>query len=262
VWAAQLAVDAFVRASKTNPHSHDYDNTIEAQMQQFVDNELSNICIPHSSLQDESISCHKAFMALQYLTIPLIVGRRAMTLLSYNSSHAQSFIELATYVLQDIRKVRNEVLVSSSCRQQLTSTVTSVLLVFGAVVLRDLSSPDLSPLQLGYGDYAENFMETVAILSDLAQGLPYAKRARDDCSTIISAVTAIVDKWHSLSHAQKASHGWSFAVDMIPPGIVEHFPYQALCPPLHGLPAGAALAGWEGIDPRLEPSKSGVLWLF
>ncbi|KAH7070132.1 hypothetical protein FB567DRAFT_598677 [Paraphoma chrysanthemicola] len=260
--ASDLALDAFARVSKGQHYTYDSDRTIEAQMQQFIDNELPAISFPHQPLEDDFIPPYKMLMALQRLTLPLIVGRRTMTSLAYNTSDAQTFIELATHALHDVRRIRSDDMVSSTCRHQLTSAVAGVLLILGAILLRDLSAPDLSPLQLSFGDIVDNFIEAVSILSDLAQGLPYAKRVRDDCLVIIASVTSMADKWHSLSRSQRESQGWNSAVDMIPAGIADQFPYQLLCPPLHGLPSDAASAGWDGIDPRLGANKTGVLWLF
>jgi hypothetical protein len=103
-------------------------------------------------------------------------------------------------------------------------------------------------------------MDSAAILSDLALSLPYAKRVHQDCSTIISVVTSIDERWHSLSHTQQSNYGWSYATGMIPPKIVESFPYQSLNPPLQG----AVSFGDDSLEglADVRGNGPGILWLF
>jgi hypothetical protein len=228
-------------------------------MKQFIDTQLSGILVSAPQTQHMSHVPLKTF-TLKRLAIPLIVGRRVMTSFSYNVNHAQYFIKLATDALKDIRDLRNEATITPSCRHQLTSAVAGVLLVFGALVLRDLSSPDLGNLQSDYSHFIEQSLASAAILWDLAQSLPYAKRVHEDCSTIIGIVTAIGKRWHSLTDAQQTIFERSFVADLIPPNIMESFPYQTISPPLLGPVAlgDGPLERWE----ELRGSGAGVLWLF
>jgi hypothetical protein len=259
IWSVQLATSTFGKASRNQFDGEDSELLATCLlMKQFIDAHMSEMLASASQPHMSHVPL-KTF-TLKRHTIPIIVGRRTMTSLQYSSEHAQYFLNLAVLALQDVRDLRTEATMSSGCRHQMTSATASALLVFGALSLGALSVPHLCHLQSAYGDYVDHFMDAVSILSDLAQSLPYARRIYADCSTIIKTVKDISVRWHSLPRAQQNSQGWSAVADLIPPGIVESFPYQILSPPLHG-PAGASdecLAEWE----TSHCSGNGVIWLF
>jgi hypothetical protein len=228
-------------------------------MKQFTDAHMSEMLASASQPHSMSHVPLKTF-TLKRHTIPMIVGRGVMTSLRYSNEHAHYFLDLTVKALLDVRELRTEASISSSCRHQMTSAMAGALLVFGALLLGDLSVPHLCHLQSAYGDYVDYFMESEAILLDLAQSLPYAKRVYEDCSTIIKTTKGISERWHSLSRAQQIRQGWSAVADMIPSNIVESFPYQTLSPPLQGsVGVSEECLGKLGYA---HGNGIGVLWLF
>jgi hypothetical protein len=228
-------------------------------MKQFTDAQMSDMLASAPQSQHLSHVPLKIF-TLKRLTIPLIVSRKIMTSFTYNNDHAQYFTNLARDALGDVQQLHAEATISSSCRHQLTSAVAGALLVFGAILLRDLSAPHLGQLQSAYGDYLGYFMDAAGLLLDLAQSLPYAKRVHEDCTTIINCVTNIAERWRSLPQARRLSEGQSAVADLIPSNIMESFPYQALSPPLQG-PVGLSdesFGAWE----HVRGNGLDVLWLF
>jgi hypothetical protein len=245
IWSVQLATSTFRKASRNQFDGEDSEVLATCLlMKQFIDAHMSKMLASAPQPHNMSHVPLKTFTLKRY-TIPMIVGRRVMTSLEYNNEHAQYFLNLAVKALQDVRQLRTEAAMSSGCRHQMTSATAAALLVFGALSLGNLSVPHLCHLQSAYGDYLDHFIGAAAILSDLAQLLPYAKRIYADCSAIVKTVEDISVRWHTLPRAQQIRQGWSAVADLIPPDVV----------------AGASdecFGDWG----TSHDNCSGVLWLF
>lgn len=193
----------------------------------------------------------KAFMALKHFTVPLIVGRRAMTPSAYPPSIVQTFGAFASDALKKVRDCRNDAVFVPSCRHSLTSLLAGILLVFGTILLQDLTALKLSQLDAQRNDAIEQFLDAAAILSSLAQELPYALRVREDFSNLIGVVRRIANNWCSIPQAQQPVDSLEMhSYELILLDVMESFPYQAMSPPLKGH------GRREGFD-----GASGVLWL-
>jgi hypothetical protein len=125
-------------------------------------------------------------------------------------------------------------------------------LVSGTILLQDLEALKQSQLDTEYSDTIQQFTDAAAILSSLAQELPYARRVQEDFSVLISVVKRIADKWYSIPQAKRPEASpETYTCGLIPENIMESFPYQTMSPLLqdHGRRDGVRRV-------------SGILWLF
>jgi hypothetical protein len=204
-------------------------------------------------MEHMSYSILQTFSVLRRLSAPLIVGRRILTVFDFDFDNTKHSITLASDALKCIQHIHHEAVIPPSCRHQVASILTSMLLIFGPLLLRDdIPSHDRQRLGVGYGDCIERFMAAANILSILAQELPYAKRLYRDFKHLELTVGYIAGKWGSLSHAQRASQDWdSLPEEMQRYVPLSNFPYREVSPPLQGR------EDWDTIG-----GKNGVLWLF
>jgi hypothetical protein len=213
--------------------------------------------IPNFSPQDQLNPILKDLTALRLALIPLLVGRRFITKLAYSSDQAEHFGKLAMEAVSSIRKLMSTpaIMTAPSHWHQLTSAIAATLLVLAALLVRVPSMPGAN--HLSYRKYIECFEECAKNLSQMAHGLPYAKRIHDDCSPLIEIGMAVVERWKSLSVVEQFDHGWDAVLEVVPPHVAGLFPYQSISPSLQGpVGAGGDLFGGE------RGADSGVLWLF
>jgi hypothetical protein len=178
-----------------------------------------------------------------------------MTTLTYNRSQAERHSFLALQTIEETRQLHNATAVSASYRHRMTSAITCALLTLCALLLRDLSTPELMPLQTNLDVYMAKFKEAASMLEELAHGLPYARNVLEDCRQLMTNVSVMIDKWESLPADHRAKHGWvrSMGLDRLQLGNL--FPYQSTNPVLRA-DIGEI---WEGSS---GSRQEGVLWLF
>jgi hypothetical protein len=219
--------------------------------------EVPNVKFPNFPPQSEYNPVMQGLTELRPALTQLLLRISSMTSLTYSSGTSQYFSGLATDTFEAIRKLMSNpyIMTAPSHWHHLTSAITGTLLVYAALLLRHQSTPDLSRINTTH--IADCFTECAANLSQLAQGLPYARRVLADCQPVIDIGTAVVERWRSLSEAQRVADGRNAVLEIIPPDVADVFPFRVLSPPLlamrgigDDLFAGAARSG------------SGVLWLF
>jgi len=200
--------------------------------------------MPYSALQ----TCSR----LKRLTTTLCLCRRIMTASKLELSSTKHLVQLASNALKDVQNIWADAAASPSHRHQIISSVASVLLVFGPLLLRDdITAHDREQLGHSYSDYIENFTTAVGILSDLAQELPYAKRVHGNFLHLMPLFESMANKWSSLSPTQTASADrMSLATETPKIEPLTNFPYREVSPPLQ------VHETWETIGGK------GVLWLF
>lgn len=186
----------------------------------------------------------RAYLSLQRLEIPLVVGRKLMINLESDPYTAPHIVQSAVDHLRSMAKVRSEaVRFSPCCQMQASTIIAGILLSLGCFILQDVSRyVDLELLEKFYGCYVEDFMTATIVLNELAQSIPYAKRIQEDFATIIDLVTRIAERYDSRSTPGRAKFRFKSVKDLVPSNIMESFPYAASSPALTG--------------------RSGVLWLF
>jgi hypothetical protein len=219
--------------------------------------EVPNVKFPNFPPQSQFNPIMQGLTELRPALTQLLLRISSMTSLTYDNGTAQYFSGLVTDTFEAIRKLMSNPYIMSapSHWHHLTSAITGTLLVYAALLLRHQSTPNLSRINTTH--IADCFTECAANLLQLAQGLPYARRVLADCQPVIDIGTAVVERWRSLSEAQRVDVGRNAVSEMIPPDVADLFPYKLLSPPLlamrgtgDDLFAGAARSG------------SGVLWLF
>ncbi|KAH7381377.1 hypothetical protein DE146DRAFT_670431 [Phaeosphaeria sp. MPI-PUGE-AT-0046c] len=184
-------------------------------------------------------------MTLKRIAVGLIVGRKFVSSLEHTRNR---MILMSSLVCDSFRRVKDVPGQGPwpSCHYQLTSVVAGILLALGFFLLQDCSSyPEVSQQRSSlYSIHLENFMDAANFLSRLAHSNHYARRVRDEFSTITSVVTAIDQSRRRLafSGARVDEFDYEDAKDLIPPNVLDSFPYTASSPDLS--------------------SRSGVVWLF
>jgi hypothetical protein len=187
------------------------------------------------ALQHVSNPVMRKFMILKRFTLPLIVGRMAMTPSAYPFSIVQTFFTFSSDAMNNIRDCRNNANLLPSCRHLLTSVLAGILLVSGTILLQDVKALKPSQFDTEYSDAFQQFTDAAAILSSLAQELPYAWRVQENFSVLISVVKRIMENWHSIPQAQRsAASPETDSCGLTPEDIMESFPYQAMSPLLQG----------------------------
>jgi hypothetical protein len=180
-----------------------------------------------------------------------------MTSLTYEPDLAQDFIRFAHEAIKMVHDIQCGIPMTSSCQHQLTSITVGLILIYSSVLLRNLSTSDMSQIEKKYSPCVKNYMDARKILSDLARSLPYAKRVQAELSAMTEVVDGIARRWQSLPRPQKAVFGSTSVQDLIPPNIIDNIPYRSF---------GLALAGPFTIDAppgewQVNRSPgSGVLW--
>lgn len=195
----------------------------------FVQNNAQSTTVKHS-------------MTLRRIAIRLIVGRSFISSLDHDQ---QTTMHLSALACDAVRHVKDNPGEGQwlSCKYQMTSVVAGALLALGYFVLQDCSDhPDVN-LQTSsrYTMHIEHFMDATEILSELAIHNLYARRVRDDFSTITSVVARINERIRMLAFSRGGVNHFDYedAKDLIPTNILDNFPYTASSPDL----------------------RSGVLWL-
>ncbi|KAH8695814.1 hypothetical protein GQ44DRAFT_694852 [Phaeosphaeriaceae sp. PMI808] len=265
ILTAQLTAIVSAHASKNKRHEKFPETReIERKMKHMLDTVLRYKEPSSFPRQIRVIHNPKAFHGLNSLIVPLIAGRRVMTSMTYDRDQAFRFLGLARFGMEKVEEMWGicdiEDMVSNSSMHQFPSLLAGIILVYASVILRDHSTPDRDSLKQNYSEYVENCMEAIVALSEVAQRSIYGKRVHEDCSSISNLVRAISEKHKSLYGWNHPSPSWEFAKDMIPPNVVDLFPYQALSPSFQvpGGFNGDTLEGWADV----RGNGSGVLWLF
>jgi hypothetical protein len=237
IWSARLAHNTVAKMFGARLDGNNEDVT-ESLMIQFVRTELPGLCVPQSPVEEAANSPLKTFITLRPALIPLFVVSRLLASIDLDSTQIKYFGSLTIHVMEEIGDMRNDTSMPSSYRHQMTSAVAGALLVSSAILLCDVLLPD-------YNIYIGSFIHSAALLSELAQGLPYARRVHEDCRDLIDLVDDLVNRWQCFTLDEHALQGWGLVMDLKPDNYRKAFPYQTVSPSL----------GAGGSTPSL-------LWLF
>lgn len=264
--------DSIVSAESPNSTlDGEYSTTIDSQINHFLTIELPAMHIPHSQVP-LSNNYDKAAMVLSNSNITILLRHRVMSSLQYDGHSAREFAGLALDIMDHVRTgITTDSGMSRikhpTFRHHMTSSVAGALLVFCALLVRDLSSPDLN-LQHNYHTYLEGYQDAVTMLDLLKHHFGYANRILQDFKPLLSVVGPLVQEWLSYAPDQRAQEGFDLVKFLVPPNIAELFPYRALTPSLqaNNPNAGETFSvshepggGWDGVVQSV--SRGTVLWL-
>lgn len=243
---------------------------IDSQIDQFITNELPAMYMSQSQGL-LSNTPNKVAMLLSNFNTTLLLRHRAMTSLQYDGQCAREFSWLALDAMEHIRtctttELENLLPKHTSLRHHITSSIAGALLVFCALLVRDLSSPDLD-LHHSLDAYLKGFQDAVAMLDSLKRQLVYAYRVVEDFKPLVNAVGPIVQEWSTYTRDQQIQRGFDLVKFLVPPNIAELFPYRALTPSLQANPSVGETfsaghvsgAAWGNVEPNV--SRGTVLWL-
>lgn len=222
-----------------------------SEIAQFFANELPGMHIPHGVKPD---AYDMSMMVLNYNNVTLLLRHREMTSLQYDYKCACEFSDLAIESISELRNFLPEAKrlplkeTLRSFRQTIISSTAGVLLVFCALLVRDLSTPELK-LQNGILTYIEGVQDGFELLTALRPHIPYARRVLEDFAPLRYVVENIIAEYPANPSLIGA---FSVVEALIPPNIVDLFPYRPLTPPLD-----------TGHHYNTEPGKNGrgILWL-
>jgi hypothetical protein len=183
------------------------------------------------------------------LTVPLFTCRGIIVAFNLNLQVTKYLADVAKTAILTISRI-HDFPDAFLYKHQLTSILAGSMLVLGVVILRNPPDSHMEVLQRTYIECIELFVLAVSVLLESAHTLHYARRVFDDFSAITDVVMRIREKWYLLDEQQQDALKNTFAAELIPPGIIESFPYQ---------------------EPDDEPTKEGeeagrsgfsVLWFF
>lgn len=252
-----LAAEYFSMTFRVPADARTSDTATVLLTQRFAKIEVLDVQFPNFPPQSQSNPIMQSLTELRPKLTMLLLGLRSITDLTYNGGTAHYLGGLAADVFDFIRKLMSNpyIMTAPSHWHHLTSAIAATLLVYAVFLLRPQSTSDVSHIQTT--NHVDAFVECTTNLSQLAQGLPYARRVLADCQSVIDIGMAVAERWRSLSAAQRSNNGWSSVMEMIPADVTNVFPYQESSPSLlafrgtgDDMLAGAARSG------------SGVLWLF
>ncbi|KAJ4376348.1 hypothetical protein N0V83_001631 [Neocucurbitaria cava] len=194
-------------------------------------------------------------MILNYNNITLLLRHREMTSLQYDYKCACEFSDLAIDSISELRIFlpgAERLPFTETQRgfvQTIISSTAGVLLVFCALLVRDLSTPELN-LQQGYLTYIKGVQDGFELLTALKPHIPYARRVLEEFAPLRYVVENVIEEFPMSS----SSHAGAFSVveALIPPNIVDLFPYRPLTPPLD--------TGYH-YNTELGKNGKGILWL-
>lgn len=206
---------------------------------------------------------NKTAMVLSNNNITLLLRHREMTSLQY-PDNVRQFSMLALDAIAHVRGFINKGARHLSFQPHMVSSIAGALLVLCALLVRDLSSPALN-LQHNYQSYVKGFQEGFAMLDVLKYTSSYARRVLDDFNPLRGVVERVVQEF---TPDRQIEEGFDVVEALLPPNIVDLFPFRALTPSLQAhassagetLPVGQDAGAWDTVEP--SASGGGVLWLY
>lgn len=265
--------DSIVDANKSTQRLDRTDtSSFESEMKRFLANDFHKMHIPHTS-GDQAKSHHKTAMILSNIVGGLWMRHRLVSSLQYDVARGHEFGTLALATLDRVRELASNEDAEASrhsvtYRNHMVSSIASALRIFCALLVRDLSSSPLKPLEPRHHTYIKGFQEAVAMLSGLKTQVDYAKRVLDDFGPLLSVVEPVVQKWLSSTPAQQSLEGFSLVKHLIPSNVAGLFPYRETTPNLHGdsramtpsLSPGPGSNEWNSAE-QVGAGKASILWL-
>lgn len=121
----------------------------------------------------------------------LLLRRRLMVSLSYNSGDGRLCGDLAIDIVRQITQHSDEASQPSSFRFHMAVSLGGALLTLGTLLCRPLAELGLQDF---YATYADAFRQSLALLKDLASGLYAARRMLLDLKDIVHVVEAIINQ--------------------------------------------------------------------
>lgn len=161
-----------------------------------------------------------------------------------------------------------------SFRHYVIPSLASCLLVLCTLLIRDLSSPELS-LDIWMPTHMSNFDITIAMLYGLADHVPLAQRVLVDFDKIVSTIQSANATWLEHETTLEQSQRWEAVKSCIPSNVATLIPYRDQIPIMQTTqiihkrhPSGVIFRGLleDRPDPwvvSLEPEEvgRGVLWV-
>jgi hypothetical protein len=214
------------------------------------------------------------YIHLSFNNLRLLARRYIILSLKFDGTDGRLSSELVNDTLARVQDYEAASEFPYSFRHYLIPSLAGSLLVLCALLVRDLSLPDLK-LDMWMSTYMSSFGITVAMLHDLADSIPLAQRVLVDFDKIIGIVQATNATWSDSEGSLEPAYRWNIVSSKVPPNIVELFPYRDRVPILQTTqittkrqPSGAIFGGsledrLESWVVRLAPEEvgRGVLWI-
>ncbi|CAO2658386.1 Nn.00g061090.m01.CDS01 [Neocucurbitaria sp. VM-36] len=242
---------------------------LSSQINHFLTYELPAMRVPNipGNQGAQATSFTKTTIALNSNTITLLLRRREMTSLQYDGTCARELGDIALDSMSHLSSLtgifKHQFLSANmgTFRHHITSSVAGALLVFCALVVRDLSAPDVN-LQHNSPAYVRGFRDACTLLDTLSHQIPYAKRVLDDFEALRTLVNAVIQEFTADG---QVPGGWVLVEPLIPHNVVELFPYRALTPSFHAQnslnPGDVLVSGQDVGSAWTSGGGGGVLWL-
>lgn len=200
--------------------------TYEAAVVDFTDNTFAS-----SSLKGTSPRRHQ-YIRLSFANVRLIAQRANLMSLQFGTTTAYLCARLATDSLRYVQtfEANTEYPIARVLRHHAIPPLAVSLLMLCSLLVSDLGSTRIGPLDSWVALVQQNFDAIINILNDRAQDTILARRVLRDFDRIIPVIQAILSKWSSEILLLQSAPEWSLVQDLIPPDVLELLPYRDQLP--------------------------------
>jgi hypothetical protein len=186
IWDTIFAGSA-VKGSLDSPQSA----LVDDRLTQWIETSLPIITMP--PIDSPPLPRHHRQQTLihtRFSHLRLLLQRRSMLNLSFDSSTGRLCGDLAIDIVQRLREHASETQAPTSFQLYMSLSIGGAILILATLLVRDLTHIGL---QDNTSAYAESFRVAVSLLNDLAH-LPIARRVADDLTDVAQVVTTVLNQ--------------------------------------------------------------------
>jgi hypothetical protein len=224
---------------------------------------------------DPSQTRQVQYIHLSFNNLRLLARRQTILSLQFDASISHSTSELVT---DTIARAREYEQASESpphiFRHIMVSSLASSLLVLCSLLVCDMTLSEVN-VSVWTPTYVSGFDTAVAMLLDLANHILFAQRVLVDFDRIVGIVQARNATWNDHSSIPDDSRRWDIVKSIIPPNVIELFPYREQIPmmqvshvhrgshdlgPIYGGTLSDRTDPW-GTETDTQDVGRGVLWI-
>lgn len=254
--------DGILAASVPPETRSDKVATFDAAVTDYLHNTLRT---SNKELQPPQL---QAYIYMSFYNLRLLAWREPAVALNINRGTAHDCSQYAVETITRVQAHEAAINYQLPCmlQYQTVSSLANSLLILCSIAVSDLGKLDLL-LDTWLPTVRQAFDTAVALLNDLAEGVPLARRVLDDFERIIPVVQGVHARWIAEGQLGRGPLDWNIMKDVIPPNVATLLPYREQVPDmgspaLHNdmVEAETGLSPWNQHAGRSDP-RSGVLWI-
>jgi hypothetical protein len=232
-----------------------------------LDAQIQNLCevilpslnlLPLESAPEDICRRQCAFIFIRMHTLRLLLHRHELISLDYDAHVARMCGDLALDILRRIQACDITITKPTSMRFDMISALGGVAFVLATLLVRN---PAVVGLQDRYKPYTEGLDSANLLIGSCSNYFPMAQRIMDDLDEVQNIVSRI------LYEANRRHDGSPWPSELVPPDIVQKFPYKILDTTVDHAPivqtherSGMVSDTWAS-QPRSTARRQSVLWI-